>query len=96
MGPMRARTVVATVIATLAFAGCTAEADPTDQRAVDPPTSSSPSPSAPSTSSEPTEEAPPTTPLEGEWALEQTKADVVRHLRRYGFDDLVERFVRVE
>lgn len=36
------------------------------------------------------------TPVEGVWRLEQTRADVVRHLRDAGYGDQVERFIRVE
>ena len=36
------------------------------------------------------------TPVEGVWKLEQTRADVVRHLRESGYGDQIRRFIRVE
>lgn len=35
-------------------------------------------------------------PLDGVWALKQTKADVKAHLNKYGFGDRAEEFVRAE
>jgi hypothetical protein len=88
---MRTWTVATALLAGLALASCSADADP----GADPTTSSVPT-ASPSESSDPAPEPSLPARLQGEWRLEQTRADVVRHLRQHGFGDLVERFLRVE
>lgn len=91
MSPMRVTAATAGLLITLALTGCSGAASG-DAEQDPPPTASSVSAPEPSTGTE----AASKTPLEGVWSLEQTKADVVRHLRRAGFGDLVRRFIRVE
>lgn len=70
--------------------GCSVEAEPVTAGK----TAESPTPSAAATAEESPE--PVTSPLEGTWRVEQTKADIVRNLRQHGFGRYVQRFLAAE
>ena len=89
MGRMRAGVAVGAVAIALAVAGCSAQSE------ADEPTTPTASASVVD-STDDTAEPAAATPLEGTWRLEQTRQDVVKHLRDAGFGDLVRRFLRIE
>jgi hypothetical protein len=83
------RTQLAALVCTvLLVAGCSDGGSAEARSAPDP------SSSQPTDSSSPTEVT--TTPVDGTWALKQTRADVVEHLEQHGFGRLIDRFLRAE
>lgn len=73
--------------------GCGGGADPSEPEGTT--ASAVATPSATPSTAEPAAKAE-ATPVDGEWTLEQTKSDVVAHLRQHGFEDITGEFLEAE